>query len=138
MLCAGSGPVAGIVLNLVYLSILIKVLIVYVCLFLCNQSMCRFKGFLSYISMNYFSCAAFFQIVLLVKCLLLLLSLGPGPGHFPRLFSKTGLNFCLKRTRAEAVIPETPTTHHHRKLVKDQVLVLVIVVKLRSWSWSLF
>ena len=107
MLCPGPGPVAGIVLNLVYLSILIKVLIVCVCLCLCNQFMCRFIGFLTYISMNYFSCAAFFQIVLLVKCLLLLLSLGPGPGHCPRLFSKTGLNSCFKRTRAEAIIQDS-------------------------------
>ena len=39
---------------------------------------------------------------------MLLSSSGPGPGHFPRLFSKTGLNSCLKRTRAEAIIRETP------------------------------
>ena len=39
----------------------------------------------------------------------LLSSSGPGPGHSPRLFSKTGLNSCLKRTRAEAIITETPT-----------------------------
>ena len=38
-------------------------------------------------------------------------SLGPGPGHCPRLFSKTGLNSCLKRTRAVAIIPDTPTHH---------------------------
>ena len=41
----------------------------------------------------------------------ILSSSGPGPGHCPRLFSKTGLNSCLKRTRAEAIITETPTTH---------------------------
>ena len=38
-------------------------------------------------------------------------SSGPGPGHCPRLFSKNGLNSCLKRTRDEAIITETPTTH---------------------------
>ena len=36
-------------------------------------------------------------------------SLGPGPG--PRLVSRTGLMTRLKRTRAEAIITETPTTH---------------------------
>ena len=38
----------------------------------------------------------------------LLSSSGPGPGHCPRLFSKTGVNSCHKRTRAEAIIRETP------------------------------
>ena len=28
------------------------------------------------------------------------------------MLSKTGLNPCLKRTRAEAIITETPNTHH--------------------------
>ena len=61
---------------------------------------------------------------------MLLSSSGPGPGNFPRLFSKTGLNSCLKRTRAEAIITETPTTH--RKLFKDHVLGLGLVWVLRG------
>ena len=61
-------------------------------------------------------------------------SSGPGPGHCHRLFSKTGLNSCLKRTRAEVIITETPPTKHHQKLFKDLVLVIVLDYALRLVS----
>ena len=63
-----------------------------------------------------------------MKTILLLSSSGPGTCHSPRLFSKTGLNSCLKRTRAEAIIRETPTTH--QKLFKDHALGLGLALVL--------
>ena len=58
----------------------------------------------------------------------LLSSSGPGLGHCLRLFSKTGLNSCLKRTRAEAIIQETPTHHPPtRNFSKTMFLVYVFL-----------